>query len=419
MKIGIVTTWFERGAAYVSKQYKVSLEECGHKVFIYSRGGESSFEEKDVKWRGEEVYEGKRISFPESTYIDLDDFSEWIDVNNIEVVFFNEQRWLPPVLLCKKLGLRCGSYIDYYTQKTVESFGIYDFLICNTKRHDSVFNWHKQCFYIPWGTDTSLFTEEFREPSDALRFLTSVGMNPDRKGLDLTVKAFIDVINDKEVAVELIIHSQLDVSAFLKERLSSIDYGVYQRLVEGKKIRLILKTVTAPGLYHLGDVYVYPSRLDGIGLTIAEALSSGMPVIVPNEPPMNEYYCQYSTAVNVERRFARYDGYYWESNEASIKSICDAFLSYYEKREDILDIQYATRKHAIETLSWDSRTSVIESAFSDSEVMWYGKKKWKRYNNAFNPQFPLISQLQNVYKVIWWFAKSDFLKAFKKRVMPR
>ena len=46
MNIGIVTTWFERGAAYVSKQYKDSLEECGHKVFIYSRGGEKASEKK-------------------------------------------------------------------------------------------------------------------------------------------------------------------------------------------------------------------------------------------------------------------------------------------------------------------------------------------------------------------------------------
>ena len=419
MNIGIVTTWFERGAAYVSKQYKDSLEERGHKLFIYSRGGEISVEEKGKKWRGEEIHEGKKVPFPESTYIDLDDFLAWIDGNNIEVVLFNEQRWLPPVLLCKQLGVRCGSYVDYYTKKTVESFGIYDFLICNTKRHNSVFKWHKQCFYIPWGTDTSLFTGEFRKPSDVLRFFTSVGMSPDRKGLDLTVKAFIDLINGKIIDVELIIHSQLDVSEFLRERLSLIDYELYQRLVEGHKVRLISETVTAPGLYYLGDVYVYPSRLDGIGLTIAEALSSGMPVIVPNEPPMNEYLCQYSTAVSVERRFARHDAYYWESNEASVKSICDAFLSYYERREDILDIQYATRKNAVETLSWKSRTSAIESAFSDSEVMWLGKKNFHKYNNAFNPQFPLISQLQHVYKLVWGFAKSDFFKAFKKRLVSR
>ena len=33
MKVGIVTTWFERGAAYVSRQY-AQLLEADHEVFI-------------------------------------------------------------------------------------------------------------------------------------------------------------------------------------------------------------------------------------------------------------------------------------------------------------------------------------------------------------------------------------------------
>lgn len=40
MNIGIVRTWFERGAAYVSRQYMEVLAER-HNIFIYARGGES------------------------------------------------------------------------------------------------------------------------------------------------------------------------------------------------------------------------------------------------------------------------------------------------------------------------------------------------------------------------------------------
>ncbi|EGR0107144.1 glycosyl transferase, partial [Vibrio vulnificus] len=138
MKVGIVTTWFERGAAYVSKQFKEALEKSGYQVFIYSRGGEDLTEVKGLEWRGNEVYEGKKVHFPESTYIDLNDFECWLLDNNIDTVLFNEQRWLPPVLLCKKIGIRSGAYIDYYTKETVSSFKFYDFLICNTKRHQSV-----------------------------------------------------------------------------------------------------------------------------------------------------------------------------------------------------------------------------------------------------------------------------------------
>jgi len=36
--VGIVTTWFERGAAYVSRAYREALQER-FDVVIYARGG--------------------------------------------------------------------------------------------------------------------------------------------------------------------------------------------------------------------------------------------------------------------------------------------------------------------------------------------------------------------------------------------
>ena len=53
--------------------------------------------------------------------------------------------------------------------------------------------------------------------------------------------------------------------------------------------QIINKTISAPGLYYEGDVYVYLSRLDGIGLTVAESIAAGMPILVPDDAPMNEF----------------------------------------------------------------------------------------------------------------------------------
>ena len=54
-------------------------------------------------------------------------------------------------------------------------------------------------------------------------------------------------------------------------------------------LKIYEKTLPAPGLYHLGDVYVYPSRLDGVGLTVGEALACGLPVITTENGPMDEF----------------------------------------------------------------------------------------------------------------------------------
>lgn len=50
MNIAIVTTWFERGAAYVSRQYRQALMRS-HQVFIYARGGEA-YAATDPVWNG-------------------------------------------------------------------------------------------------------------------------------------------------------------------------------------------------------------------------------------------------------------------------------------------------------------------------------------------------------------------------------
>lgn len=42
-------------------------------------------------------------------------------------------------------------------------------------------------------------------------------------------------------------------------------------------------------LYRRADVFVYPSKREGIGLVLLEALSAGLPVITTDAPPMNEW----------------------------------------------------------------------------------------------------------------------------------
>ncbi len=49
INIGIVTTWFERGASYVSQIYMKAFQKEGHKVIIYARGGESHPSQKNDK----------------------------------------------------------------------------------------------------------------------------------------------------------------------------------------------------------------------------------------------------------------------------------------------------------------------------------------------------------------------------------
>ena len=123
MNIGIVTAWFERGAAYVSRQFEEILAEKYH-VFIYARGGEM-YAKGDPNWDHANVTWGKRINSPfVGTVIHKKDFMRWIARNNIEAVLFNEQHWFQPVLWCKEAGIKTIAYIDYYNERTIPLFDV-------------------------------------------------------------------------------------------------------------------------------------------------------------------------------------------------------------------------------------------------------------------------------------------------------
>lgn len=354
MRIGIVSTWFERGAAYVSRQYQKLFKEGGHEVRIYARGGERYARGNPV-WDTPDVTWGKRIRQP-VTGIDEADFRQWIRTQSIELILFNEQVWLPPLIWAREEGVTTVGYVDYYTEATVGTFQLYDALICNTKRHMSVFAWHPRMLYLPWGTDTELFTPQSMAcvKEDGPVFFHSGGMNPHRKGTDIVLVAFSRL----KGAAHLVLHIQKSLAEAFPNQGASLQEYIHSH----PNITLIEKDVTAPGLYHLGDVYVYPSRLDGIGLTQAEALSCGLPIIVPDNPPMNEFTDHDSGfAIPVTKLWSRADGYYWPQCEVDIEKMTAAMQFFIDKRRILPVMKRKAREYALECLNWLDRKEKLNT----------------------------------------------------------
>ena len=358
--IGIVTFWFERGAAYVSKQY-IKLLEGSYNIHIYARGGDiSGYTPLKDRWEGENVTWDKGMVDYRPTTVNLRQFKKWLIKNNIQLVFFNEQRNWESVVLCRELGITIGSYIDYYTEETIPFFRLYDFLVCNTKRHFSVFSWHDGVNYVPWGTDVALFkpSKNFPNPSsDKIVFFHSAGMNPKRKGTDLLIKAFNKISSKK---CKLLIHTQL----LLEDSFPNLR-SIIGKLQAQERLEIVQKTIPAPGLYKYADIYVYPSRLDGIGLTICEAMSSGLPVIVSDNPPMNEFVQESSNKIKIERFFTRKDGYYWPSCECSIEDLSNKMLLKLESEEALSEEKIATREKAVSQYSWYNNKQLLLDIFNE------------------------------------------------------
>lgn len=356
MRIGIVTTWFERGAAIVSRQYRDVLA-TRHDVRIYGRGGDGTGR-GDPRWDDGTVTWARDAPTHGDTAFDLGHFRRWIRRERIEAILFNEQQWWAPVLLATDLGVRTAAYVDYYTAATVPLFDNYDLLLCNTRRHASVFEDHPGCRFAPWGTDPSVFRPGAAPArGDGPTFFHSAGMNPYRKGTDLVLDAFAAV----QPPAHLVIHAQVN----LLDRLPA-SAPTLASLVDAGHVTLESRTVPAPGLYHLGDVYVYPTRLEGIGLTIAEALACGLPAIVPDVPPMNEFVPEDAGKRVEPAGFRpRADGYYWPECHVRPEDLSVAMQAYVDRYAEIDTFRRAARTHAETNLDWARNAADVAGWFEN------------------------------------------------------
>ncbi|PSB59039.1 glycosyltransferase [Chamaesiphon polymorphus] len=359
MNIGIVTMWFERGAAYVSRQYRQVLAQ-NHDVFIYARVGE--YRQGDPIWDDEKVTWGKPSYLPVPTAIDRQDFESWIKQKKIDIVFFNEQQWWEPLSWCLELGVKTGAYIDYYTEETIPFFSVYDFLICNTQRHYAAFDWHPQAFYVPWGTDINLFKPQSFEPvnSDKVTFFHSCGYDPKRKGTNFIIQAFKDMSR----SAKLIVHSQVDLIKAFPEHQQIIEDLESKGLLE-----YVRKTVPAPGLYHLGDIFVNASLLEGIGLPLIESQACGLPLITCNHPPMNEFIIpETGKGIEIDRLWSRNDGYYWPQCSPNIQNFTEILDDYAGQIANIRNLKATTRSCAEQKFNWLDRADAINSIFEKASI---------------------------------------------------
>lgn len=392
MNIGIVTTWFERGAAYVSKNYMELLESAGHTVFIYARGGGNDPSKTSQEWNKENVTRDEVYS---NTKIKKRLFFSWIKENNLQAILFNEQREYNIVANTKLKfpHVKIGAYVDYYTEGSLKWFSFYDFLICNTHRHMEAMKDHQQKYYIRWGTNTDLFVPSDKE-SSRITFFHSVGMS-NRKGTDILIDAFIEGKCFEKS--DLIIHTQIPIEKVCK-------YSAEQ--LKKYNISVIKKTVTAPGLYHLGDVYVYPTRLDGLGLTMYEALSCGLPVITSDFPPMNEAVNEeIGKLVKISDYYCRNDAYYYPMVICDKNSLIAAMQWYIDNPDELKSQKTKAREYALNNYNLEDRSKDISDIFNNAKVFPYNKKLHSEYKK---------DNMRNFTPYVWFFEHKTIGKIVSK-----
>lgn len=117
-----------------------------------------------------------------------------------------------------------------------------------------------------------------------------------RKGLPLLFNAFRQVLLSRDAALLIVgkgNRSKLNTMACELGILSDVHFAGY---VDDVHLRMI---------YQLCDVYVIPSRLEGFGLTILEAMSAGKPIVATNVGAIPELIKNMENGILVESNDAQ------------------------------------------------------------------------------------------------------------------
>jgi 1,2-diacylglycerol 3-alpha-glucosyltransferase len=283
MKIGLVTYWFNRGQAVISRHLRQLLDEAGHSTVVLARLTRKSFF-KPLYSSSEDVWSQSGITLGSAYDLSSDEYLDWVKENKLDAVFFFQNLQFDCIKKIRDLGVKTyGAFVwESFGPENVgpalEAFDcIYSLTRCEQKRYalmgiDSPF--------IGWGCHPELFKHAQQEHhDDRVVFFYPGGYLSKRKPTFEVIEAFTSVYEPK---AQLVIKAQHGVRGqelvdFCGQRDPRIKV-----LVGDLSVRDYLN------LFARSDVSLAPSKWEGVGLHLFEAVAFGIPTITSDGPPMNE-----------------------------------------------------------------------------------------------------------------------------------
>lgn len=187
--------------------------------------------------------------------------------------------------------------------------------------------------YLPYPIDTDYF--KFKKRGKDFVLLHSAGYSGprQRKGTGLVLEAFKDL---KERWRKLIVYSQVPL---------------YQGKIKEENIDVREENlVDMRDLYKEGDLYLAPSKAEGLGLFLYECMACGIPIMTTDAPPMNEIVLDPKFLIEVERElkpWGKGDGSWYQ---ASLKDLVKKASSLSSEELQLTSVK--NRKMIEEYFSW-------------------------------------------------------------------
>lgn len=236
-----------------------------------------ALERSDI-WDQPQVTEASAFEVP------LEEYLGWVEANGIEAVLCDQNYQFEELAELRRRGVRTiGRFVwEHFTEDHLAPARdayevIYSVIEAEQERYRG---WGLETPRVRWGIHPELLEIPVERVDDGItRFVFPGGFLGHRKPLEPVVEAFVATTRED---IRLIVKAQVE-----RDRLGRLP----RKVRRDERIELLLgddewephlRTIAA------ADVCVTPSRWEGLGLPLYEAMAFGQPVITNDDPPMNE-----------------------------------------------------------------------------------------------------------------------------------
>ncbi len=185
---------------------------------------------------------------------------------------------------------------------------------------------------FPWGTDIEHFTPKTFKSLTVKTFTLFCSRTWELiYGVDVLARAFVKVANVNP-DVNLILLGGGSQGAKIRQIL--MNGGVMERVHFGGHVA----QADLPRWYHMADIYISPSHVDGSSVTLMEALASGLPCLVSDIAGNKEWI---EDGVNG-----------WLFHDGDVEDLARKILNAIQNHKSFQKIGEAARKTAEEKADW-------------------------------------------------------------------
>ena len=196
---------------------------------------------------------------------------------------------------------------------------------------------------FPWGVDVEYFSRKTFKRSNVQTFTLFCNRTWESiYGVDVLAKAFVQVAATKP-DLNLILLGGGSQGAHIRQIF--LNGGALDRIHFGGQVR----QNDLPRWYHMADIYISPSHVDGSSVSLMEALASGLPCLVSDIPGNREWIVEGQNG--------------WLFRDGDADDLAEKILHAIKSRRSFKKIGDSARKTAEQKADWKKNFGKLLEAY--------------------------------------------------------